>query len=78
LAKYGINVNAIAPGFMVTEMTQPLKEDAARNEAILKRVPAGRWGETEDLKGLVVFLASSASDFLNGSIINVDGGWLAA
>jgi 2-deoxy-D-gluconate 3-dehydrogenase len=78
LAKYGINVNAIAPGFMATDMTIPLQQDSERNAAILSRIPAGRWGKADDLKGLVVFLASAASDYLNGVVIPVDGGWLAA
>jgi 2-dehydro-3-deoxy-D-gluconate 5-dehydrogenase len=76
-APLGINVNAIAPGYMETEVTAGLRTDAARNEAILSRIPAGRWGSQEDLKGAVVFLASAASDYLHGAIIPVDGGWLA-
>ena len=73
----GINVNAIAPGYMVTDNTAPLRADAARSESILARIPAGRWGDPADLKGVAVFLASAASDYLHGSIIPVDGGWLA-
>lgn len=77
LAPHGINVNAMAPGYMATDNTAPLRADAARNKAILDRIPAGRWGEPEDLKGLAVFLASSASDYVTGYTIAVDGGWLA-
>lgn len=77
LAPYGINVNAIAPGYMATDNTAPLRADPVRSKAILDRIPAGRWGEPEDLKGVVVFLASSASDYVNGYTIAVDGGWLA-
>jgi 2-deoxy-D-gluconate 3-dehydrogenase len=77
LAKHKINTNAIAPGYMATENTKALREDAARNKAILDRIPAGRWGSPEDLKGIAVFLASAASDYLNGYTIAVDGGWLA-
>ena len=73
----GINVNAIAPGYMATDNTAPLRADAARSESILARIPAGRWGDPADLKGVAVFLASAASDYLHGSIIPVDGGWLA-
>jgi 2-deoxy-D-gluconate 3-dehydrogenase len=77
LAKYKINVNAIAPGYMVTENTRPLREDQQRSDAILSRIPAGRWGQPEDLKGIAVFLASAASDYVNGFTVAVDGGWLA-
>jgi 2-deoxy-D-gluconate 3-dehydrogenase len=76
LGPKGINCNAIAPGYMVTDNTRPLREDPARNKAILDRIPLGRWGEPEDLKGLVVFLASEASAYINGHTIAVDGGWL--
>ncbi len=76
-APLGINVNAIAPGYMETENTAPLRSDPARNPAILARIPAGRWGKPDDLKGAVVFLASAASDYMHGSIVAVDGGWLA-
>lgn len=76
-AKYHININAIAPGYMATDNTAPLRKDAQRNKAILERIPAGRWGNNVDLKGTAIFLASSASDYLNGAIIPVDGGWLA-
>jgi 2-deoxy-D-gluconate 3-dehydrogenase len=77
LASKGINANAIAPGYMATDNTAPLRADAKRNEAILDRIPAGRWGTPDDLKGAVVFLASSASDYVNGYTLAVDGGWLA-
>lgn len=77
LAKHKINVNAIAPGYMATENTRALREDQERNKAILSRIPAGRWGEPEDLQGIAVFLASAASDYMNGYTVAVDGGWLA-
>jgi len=76
-ASYGINVNAIAPGYMATNNTAQLRDDADRSEAIIDRIPAGRWGTPEDMKGAVVFLASSASDYVNGFTLAVDGGWLA-
>jgi 2-deoxy-D-gluconate 3-dehydrogenase len=77
LAKHNIHTNAIAPGYMATDNTKPLREDPDRNKAILDRIPAGRWGEPDDLQGVAVFLASSASDYMNGYTIAVDGGWLA-
>ena len=77
LGPHGINANAIAPGYMATDNTKPLREDPERNRAILERIPMGRWGMPEDLQGLAVFLASSASDYVNGYTIAVDGGWLA-
>lgn len=77
LASKGINTNAIAPGYMATDNTAPLRADAKRSQAILDRIPAGRWGDPADLMGVVVFLASEASDYLNGAVIPVDGGWLA-
>jgi len=76
-AKHNINVNAIAPGYMATDNTAALRADPSRSTSILERIPAGRWGTADDLKGVVVFLASPASDYLNGAIIPVDGGWLA-
>jgi 2-deoxy-D-gluconate 3-dehydrogenase len=76
-AAKGINVNAIAPGYMATANTAPLRADAARSAEILARIPASRWGQPEDLAGTVVFLCSSASDYVHGSVIAVDGGWLA-
>ena len=72
----GINVNAIAPGYMETDNTAALRADEARNAAILARIPVGRWGKAQDLKGAAVFLASAASDYVHGAIIPVDGGWL--
>jgi NAD(P)-dependent dehydrogenase (short-subunit alcohol dehydrogenase family) len=76
LARHNINVNAIAPGYMATDNTASIRQDAVRSKAILDRIPAGRWGSPDDLKGVVVFLASEASSYLCGSIISVDGGWL--
>jgi 2-deoxy-D-gluconate 3-dehydrogenase len=76
LAAKGLNVNAIAPGYMATDNTAPLRADAERSSSILDRIPAGRWGQAADLMGTVVFLASAASDYLNGAIVPVDGGWL--
>ena len=73
----GINCNAIAPGYMATDNTAPLRADADRSASILARIPAGRWGTPEDLRGAVVFLASAASDYVNGYTLAVDGGWLA-
>ena len=77
LGAHGINVNAIAPGYMATENTKALRQDPARNKAILDRIPAGRWGTPEDLQGVAVFLASSASDYMQGYTVAVDGGWLS-
>ena len=77
LAKHNIHTNAIAPGYMATDNTKPLREDPVRNQAILDRIPAGRWGKPEDLQGVAVFLASPASDYMNGYTVAVDGGWLA-
>ena len=76
-AARGVNVNAIAPGYFRTAMTRPLYEDERRHREILSRIPAGRWGDPEDLKGAVVFLASSASDYVHGVVLPVDGGWMA-
>lgn len=76
-AAKGINVNAIAPGYMATDVTAALRADPERHAAISARIPAGRWGVPEDLKGAVVFLASAASDYMHGAIVPVDGGWLA-
>lgn len=73
----GVTVNAIAPGYIATDNTAPLRADAKRSAEILARIPAGRWGEPEDLQGMVVFLASDAARYVNGAIIPVDGGWLA-
>jgi 2-deoxy-D-gluconate 3-dehydrogenase len=77
LAPQGINVNAIAPGYMATDNTAALRADPVRNKAILDRIPAGRWGVPGDLQGAVVFLASPASSYMNGYTVAVDGGWLA-
>jgi len=76
-APRGVHVNAIAPGYVRTDNTKALQTDPVRNPAILARIPAGRWGEPDDFKGAVVFLASSASDYVTGSILTVDGGWMA-
>jgi len=73
----GVQVNAIAPGYIATDNTVALRADAERNAALLARIPAGRWGAPEDLQGAVVFLASGASDYVSGTILVVDGGWLA-
>ncbi|MCD8202010.1 MAG: 2-dehydro-3-deoxy-D-gluconate 5-dehydrogenase KduD [Clostridia bacterium] len=75
-AKLGINVNGIAPGYMATNNTQELREDGERSADILARIPAGRWGTPEDIAGAAVFLASEASDYVNGFTVAVDGGWL--
>lgn len=76
-AARGINVNAIAPGYIATANTAALQADADRNRAILERIPAGRWGDPSDIAQTAVYLAAPASDYVNGSVINVDGGWLA-
>src|SRR6202051_2774721 len=76
-ASQGVNVNAIAPGYMETRNTAPLRAEAARSRQILDRIPAGRWGTPDDLAGAAVFLASAASDYMHGHILVVDGGWLA-
>jgi 2-dehydro-3-deoxy-D-gluconate 5-dehydrogenase len=76
-AAKGINVNAVAPGYIETNNTEALRADAARNKAILDRIPAGRWGEPEDIAGAAVFLASPAAKYVHGTILPVDGGWLA-
>ena len=72
----GVQVNAIAPGYVRTDNTQALQDDPARSQAILERIPAGRWGDPDDFKGPVVFLASAASGYVNGEILVVDGGWM--
>jgi 2-deoxy-D-gluconate 3-dehydrogenase len=76
-AKERINVNAIAPGYIATDNTKALREDPVRSKSILDRIPEGRWGRPEDIAGAALFLASSDADYLNGTIMNVDGGWLA-
>ena len=77
LAGHGVNVNAIAPGYILTNHTQMLHDDPNRNPGILARIPAGHWGTARDLGGAAVFLASAASDYCHGMILNVDGGWLS-
>jgi len=74
--KDGVTVNAIAPGYIATDNTQALQDDADRSRSILERIPAGRWGRASDLGGATVFLASSASDYVSGVVLPVDGGWL--
>jgi 2-deoxy-D-gluconate 3-dehydrogenase len=76
-ASHGVNVNAVAPGYLETEMTEALSSDPVRNEQISVRIPAGRWGRPEDIVGPVVFLASSAADYVHGIVMPVDGGWMA-
>ena len=76
-ARHGINVNAIAPGYMRTTNTAALQADETRNRQILERIPAGRWGEADDVAGAAVFLSSAASDYVNGHVLVVDGGWLS-
>jgi 2-deoxy-D-gluconate 3-dehydrogenase len=73
----GVNVNAVAPGYVETDNTQALRDDPERFRAILERIPAGRWGRPEDLAGAVVFHASAAADYVHGVVLPVDGGWLA-
>lgn len=75
-AIHGINVNAIAPGYIATDNTEALRNDPSRSHAILDRIPAGRWGAADDMAGAVVFLASRASDYVSGTVLPVDGGWL--
>lgn len=76
-ASHGVNVNAIAPGYITTRVTAALRNDPVREKPILDRIPAGRWGEPDDFKGAIVFLASAASNYIHGAIVNVDGGWLS-
>jgi 2-deoxy-D-gluconate 3-dehydrogenase len=76
-ARHGVNVNGIAPGYFHTEATAALRQNEERYNSLLARIPAGRWGEPEDLKGAIVFLASKASDYVHGHILGVDGGWMA-
>lgn len=75
-ASKGVNVNAIAPGYISTDNTEALRNDPDRSQSILARIPAGRWGTGEDMKGATIFLASKASDYVHGTIITVDGGWM--
>jgi len=77
-AQHGVNVNAIAPGYFATDNTAPLRADEERSAGILARIPVGRWGTPADLQGAVVFLASAASDYVHGTVLPVDGGWLAS
>lgn len=76
-ATRGINVNAVAPGYIETSNTEALRADSARNQAILERIPAGRWGQPSDIAGAAVFLCSPAAQYVHGAVLNVDGGWLA-
>ena len=75
-ASKGVTINAIAPGYIATANTKALREDVVRNQSILDRIPAGRWGTPDDLMGAIVFLCSDASNYLNGSVVTVDGGWM--
>jgi 2-deoxy-D-gluconate 3-dehydrogenase len=75
-ASKGINVNGIAPGYIATDNTQALQDDPARSKSIIERIPSGRWGTPDDLKGAVVFLSSEASNYVQGTILNIDGGWM--
>jgi NAD(P)-dependent dehydrogenase (short-subunit alcohol dehydrogenase family) len=75
-APHGVNVNAIAPGYMETDNTRALRRDPVRSQAILERIPAGRWGSAEDVVGAAVFLASSSADYIHGTVLTVDGGWM--
>lgn len=76
-AKERVNVNAVAPGYIATENTRQIREDEKRNQSILDRIPEGRWGKPEDIADPILFLSSKEADYLNGTIMNVDGGWLA-
>ena len=76
-APHGVNVNAIAPGYIATDNTRQLREDETRSRQILERIPAGRWGTQEDVAGAFVFLSSAAADYVHGVVLPVDGGWLA-
>jgi 2-deoxy-D-gluconate 3-dehydrogenase len=76
-ASHGVNVNAIAPGYMETDNTEALRHDPVRSRAILERIPAGRWGTAEDVAGAAVFLASGSADYIHGTVLTVDGGWMA-
>jgi len=76
-APHGVNVNGIAPGYIATDNTEALRNDPDRSRAILERIPAGRWGSAADLAGATLFLASAASDYVSGTTLAVDGGWLA-
>jgi 2-deoxy-D-gluconate 3-dehydrogenase len=76
-ASHGVNVNAIAPGYMETDNTETLRHDPVRSKAILQRIPAGRWGTAEDVAGAAVFLASASAEYIHGTVLTVDGGWMA-
>ena len=76
-ARFGVNVNAIAPGYMATDNTEALRNDPERSRQIMERIPAGRWGKPEDIAGAALFLSSAASDYVNGHVLVVDGGWMA-
>ena len=76
-ARHGVNVNAIAPGYMDTDNTEALRNDPVRSRAIMERIPAGRWGTAEDVAGAAVFLASGSADYIHGTVLTVDGGWMA-
>lgn len=75
-ANHGVNVNAIAPGYMETDNTEALRQDPVRSRGILERIPAGRWGKAEDVAGAAVFLASASADYIHGTVVTVDGGWM--
>ena len=75
-APHGVNVNAIAPGYITTDNTQALRENPERNNAILQRIPAARWGQPDDLTGATIFLASNAANYIHGTTLPIDGGWL--
>jgi 2-deoxy-D-gluconate 3-dehydrogenase len=75
-ASKGVNVNGLAPGYIATDNTEALRNDPIRTKSILDRIPAGRWGETDDFKGATVFLASEASNYVHGTILTIDGGWM--
>jgi 2-deoxy-D-gluconate 3-dehydrogenase len=75
-APRGVNVNAVAPGYIATDNTEALRDDPGRSRSILDRIPAGRWGDASDLAGATVFLCSAASDYVDGVVLPVDGGWL--
>ena len=77
LSRFGITVNCIAPGYFVTNNTEALRADPVRSKSILERIPAGRWGEPQDIKGPIVFLCSDAGAYVHGAVLLVDGGWMA-
>jgi 2-deoxy-D-gluconate 3-dehydrogenase len=75
-ARHGVNVNAIAPGYMETDNTEAIRHDPVRSRAILERIPAGRWGSADDIAGAAIFLASDSADYMHGTVLTVDGGWM--